>query len=623
MKLQQMRRGVQAPAFLPRPTSQFERLPEVQKLLKSQPQAPARIAPVAGSTFQPFFSAPYVSGTPSGSASPVYTSDTADFDKQNGPDIATVQFDGTLNVLFNNGKGNLTQTYSNSSAQTLAAGIVYIQQTDLNGDGFPDIVAMDGVNSAFLVFLNQKDGTFANTTSIGVAPSSGASFVNGGGLVVADVDGNGKPDVVTVSNLHTGIDPDISTVFSQQTFRGNGDGTFQAPLGNDTTLPGYFYVQYGSGLVLADMNRDNSLDLVLELAESDIKVATMIAESRGNGHGSFNSVRSTGAFVAAPGTPESTLQVNDLNGDGNPDALFIDRNGTIYVAKGKANGSLETPSMILSNIFGAYLLGLGDFNKDSKVDLIVYGFGQVAVFPGKGNGTFDQTALGQYVGSFGGDQEPAPADFNQDGILDFAWVESAYSKVSLFTNRGNGTFIAANAVRPFNSAPNLPNSTEWGGNIIAAALGDFNGDGVSDTLVYDFTQAANSGFADLDFGISDGKGKLNFTLAMPGALVGSSNIVSAFPATADFNGDHRSDVIFSTAQGLSVALANADGTLQTPTSLTFPVPVGCTPIGYGDVGDVNGDGNMDIVAAYAQNPNCQPSKNTPTGYFVFVGDGKG
>ncbi|MBA3912921.1 MAG: VCBS repeat-containing protein, partial [Acidobacteriales bacterium] len=80
---------------------------------------------------------------------------------------------------------------------------------------------------------------------------------------------------------------------------------------------------------------------------------------------------------------------------------------------------------------------------------------------------------------------------------------------------------------------------------------------------------------------------------------------------------------FSTDDGMSVALANADGTLQTPVPVTFPVAVGCTPVNYGTVGDVNHDGFADVITGYAKNPNCGGSSDTPSGFFVFLGDGTG
>jgi hypothetical protein len=318
------------------------------------------------------------------------------------------------------------------------------------------------------------------------------------------------------------------------------------------------------------------------------------------------------------------LQVVDLNGDGFQDAIFITRDGAIYVALGKGDGTLQNPSApVLSNLLGASLLALADFNKDSKLDLLVFGYGQVGIFAGQGDGTFSPSALGQYAGSLGGDQQPAPADYNGDGNLDFVWVESVYNKASFYFNRGDGTFFGSNAVRPANMSSQTPNSTEWAGNSLVAEVGDFNGDGKTDVLAYDFTDAASSGFADIDFGISDGKGNFDFTVAMPGTQVGQNQIVSVVTPAADFNNDGLSDVVFATQNGLIVALANPDGTLQTPVPVTFPVPVGCTPINYLDAADVNNDGFMDMVAGYAQNPNCKGSANTPTGYFVFLGDGTG
>ncbi|HZQ68264.1 MAG TPA: VCBS repeat-containing protein [Terriglobales bacterium] len=625
-KLQQMRDSA-----LPLPNPRLA--PKFGKVAvdtgNSQSPAPTfRTQPLANPTtvlnYRGFTAAPYVSASPSGDPSQVFTSVSADFDRKNGPDVATVEFNGTLNILFNNGKGNPTSSYSNHSAGTLQPGIAYIRQADLNGDGYADVVAMDATNSAFLVFLNKKDGTFSDAVSTAVTPSSGALFQNGGGMIVGDVNGDGKMDVITVANLQTGTFPTYSTVFSQQTFLGNGDGTFQAPTTVDTTLQGFLYVQFGDGLALADLNGDSKLDLVLEVAQLDRIISTTIEEQIGDGKGGFQSVKKTGASVAVDGPPQSTLQVLDLNGDGFQDAVFVTRDGSIYVALGKGDGSLLNPAApVLANLLGASLLGLADFDKDGKQDLLVFGYGQVGIFAGKGDGTFSPTALGQYSGSLGGDQQPAPADYNGDGNLDFVWVESVYNKASFYFNRGDGTFAGSNAIRPANASSQIPNSTEWATNSLVAEVGDFNGDGKTDVLSYDFTNAAASGFADIDFGISDGQGNFNFTVAMPGTQVGTNQIVSIVTPSVDFNGDGLSDVIFVTQNGLITALANSDGTLQTPVPITFPVPVGCAPINYLDAADVNNDGHVDMVAGYAQNPNCQGSANTPTGIFVFLGDGTG
>jgi hypothetical protein len=50
-----------------------------------------------------FRSVPTWSAAPSGDPSDVYAITVADFDRRNGPDVATVQTDGTLNILYNRG----------------------------------------------------------------------------------------------------------------------------------------------------------------------------------------------------------------------------------------------------------------------------------------------------------------------------------------------------------------------------------------------------------------------------------------------------------------------------------------------------------------------------------------
>ena len=85
---------------------------------------------------------------------------------------------------------------------------------DLNGDGLPDIITSDyygGVEGHDVsVMMNLGNGTFGAPTFYG---TSSGPF----GVAVADLNGDGKPDIVT-SNWDTGT---ISVLM------GNGDGTFK------------------------------------------------------------------------------------------------------------------------------------------------------------------------------------------------------------------------------------------------------------------------------------------------------------------------------------------------------------------------------------------------------------
>ena len=129
---------------------------------------------------------------------------------------------------------------------------------DVNKDGFADIVVSnqcyDGVcgggpdadrRTAVQVLINKGDGTF-QVASRKATDDFGGSYQS---VAIADVDGDGKPDVI-VENFGTG-----STSSTISVLRGNGDGTLQDavsyPLNTDPTK-----VVYADKLTVADVNGD-------------------------------------------------------------------------------------------------------------------------------------------------------------------------------------------------------------------------------------------------------------------------------------------------------------------------------------------------------------------------------
>ena len=539
---------------------------------------------------------------------------TGDFDKDGKPDIATLEYDGTLNIILNGGSRGLKMPMAYGTA-TAAANTFFIasaQVTDVNNDGYPDVVALDLSGNQFLVYVNQRDGSFAEP--IVIASRADGSI---GSLAVGDVNHDGKVDVVIISYYSVNYTWSKMTV---QTFLGNGDGTFASPTPALTTITHVraFTEVEPNGLALADVNHDGSLDLisVLENRTSQNTGQITVSVTLGNNSGAFSGFSPSLPVIAINTYDGFRLFMTsggiyavDLNQDGILD-LVLSGQFEIFTALGNGDGTFQSTveAMGGKGTVGSFQLAFADVNNDGYVDLINNGY-FTSVYPGHGDGTFG-SALSNYISSGGDSDSMAVVDLDGDGILDLVQAEGTYRKLSVLYGRGDGTYTGA----PMLSSPATGIDA---GNLTLEVAADVTGDGNTDLVEFNqpFGQRAH-----LVTAVSDGKGNFNYVSALSDGEFPSYTFIQ--PVTADFNRDGKQDIILSGAFGsLWVALSNGDGTFQPPVA----IPLGALDCeqAYGAVGDLRHNGKQSIVIAYPGDSACGGSGSTPSGYFIIPGNGDG
>ena len=206
------------------------------------------------------------------------------------PDLAISRsvLHGSIVVLLGNGDG----TFQAPQTVLSVAWPSSLAIADVNGDGKPDLLVTSeyGYSNIVGVVLGNGDGTFGAQTTFATGQTPGS-------LVVTDVNGDGKPDLV-VANYG---DSDVGVLL------GNGNGTFQ---------PQQTFAGGGQAVAAADLNGDGNVDLVSIARNCGVYVLL------GNGNGTFQAAQ-TFSVTSGP----YALAFADVNGDGRPDILLADYNG--------------------------------------------------------------------------------------------------------------------------------------------------------------------------------------------------------------------------------------------------------------------------------------------------------
>ncbi|HTR28750.1 MAG TPA: FG-GAP-like repeat-containing protein [Puia sp.] len=343
----------------------------------------------------------------------------ADFDGDGKPDIATANNYSTtgqlasISILRNTGTIGKIST---GPRYDMPSGVLTyaVAAGDLDGDGKPDLISCSN--------YNQTISVFRNTSSIGaISFASEIDYPSGHepfSIVVADIDLDGRPDVIVCNVLGNSV-----SVFRNTTT--NGVISLAPP------------IDFAAGLapqdvVAGDLDGDGKPDLAIVNALSN--TLSILRNTSSAGSISF----AARVDLATANSPFG-LAIGDLDGDNRQDIVVVN-NGANSFSVFRNTSSVGSVSFATrtDNPCNAspYRVALADLNGDGKIDIYI----------SSDNATVTQNASTPGTIAFAGQINLFPryvaygigiADLDGDGKSDLMSPSFSASGIAFLRNKDN------------------------------------------------------------------------------------------------------------------------------------------------------------------------------------------
>jgi hypothetical protein len=481
----------------------------------------------------------------------------ADLDGDGRNDIVTANEESnTVSVLLANASGGfvLHQEYP------VGEGPVAVAVADFDGDGRLDLATANSMSNDVSVLLKRDDG-YADEIRLALAAGSGPAH-----LVAADLDADGAQDLAVANQAANTL----------SLIPGAGDGTFGAPV----DLP----VGLGPRHVIATVLGAGPRPVLISVNRESNDLTVL----RANGAGGFDFPESVPV-----GTNPRAAALIGLDGGGFPGLVVSNPgSGDLSLLRGAAGGTFLPQTRVPLNALPTRI-AVGDFNRDGRDDVAVVLFdgatgvslNELAVLYGDGTGGLGNMRL---FGGRGATIDVAAAEVSGDSFIDLVTANSDTDDISVMRGRGDGGFETDERFR-VGARPRV------------VVAGYFNEDSKLDLAVLN----QDSG----DISILIGNGDATFRPQTVLAFTGTPRAMVA----GDLDGDGHLDLAVTDLPGgmVSVYLGRGNGTFRAQSRYSTGGSGG-SPRSIA-IGDINGDGNPDLVVGNAASDSLA----------ILIGDGEG
>ena len=414
-----------------------------------------------------------------------------------------------FNITYNSGIGQTITTASFKARVSFTTGLSpssIVAVADLDGDGKPDLIAVDRMTNTFSVLRNTSTSGTISTASF-AAKVDFSTDSTPSAVVVGDLDGDGKPEIVITNQYKNTI-----TVYKNKATSGSiTSASFATPvklLTDTLSLP--------TSVAIGDLDGDGKAELIVVNSYRDrVSVLKNVGVK-----GVISSATFSPAINYTTGSGPTTVVVADIDGDGKPDlAISNFAAKTVSVLRNTSkNTTIDSSSFAAKVDFsvgtGPYSVTAADLNGDGKPELITanQGSNTISILTNTAtSGTIAAASFAAKINIPSNGESPyyvTATNLDGDNMPDLVIANLMSNRITIIKNNYvSGTLAAASFSSPTIFATgNFP---------FSLSVADFDGDGKPDLAVPNYG----------DNTISIYQNALQNAISVPGEIV-NGNIIN-------------------------------------------------------------------------------------------------